>query len=364
MRNKSERAESLGYFNLAKGMGILLILAGHSITPVLTQMQTGKIFSGAGSVLGGGVIAAFFMISGFGFYKRSMKKCFSIQCRLLLRPYGIVAAAVLGTRGLLAILEQRSFLEHGGELVLTYLLGLNAEGGGTLLGIPIESVSIFWFVLALFVGWMIYNWVMQMKSPVRRTEMIVSCVILGYGLTLISKVWPFCLPMGLLAAGYLAAGRRMREKRLLERKLPVWCMGILLGVAGISAAFGQVNIVACVWKLGIIDVAGSFCVGFLLLRLYAWFMKKQGDQEKTGRIRGLIEEVGFYSIWIVCLHAYEKIIIPWYRVYGILRAYPWLAVAICFIGRCLIMYGIYKGIFWIKGKQKRKGKKPKIRIEE
>ena len=84
MRNKSERAEGLGYFNLAKGMGILLILAGHSITPVLAQMQTGKIFSGAGSVLGGGVIAAFFMISGFGFYKRSMKKCFSIQCRLLL----------------------------------------------------------------------------------------------------------------------------------------------------------------------------------------------------------------------------------------------------------------------------------------
>ena len=53
MRNKSERAESLGYFNLAKGMGILLILAGHSITPVLTQMQTGKIFSGKGKKTNG-----------------------------------------------------------------------------------------------------------------------------------------------------------------------------------------------------------------------------------------------------------------------------------------------------------------------
>ena len=46
----------------------------------------------------------------------------------------------------------------------------------------------------------------------------------------------------------------------------------------ISFDFGEGG----VWKLGIIDVAGSFCVGFLLLRLYAWFMKKQGDQEKTG----------------------------------------------------------------------------------
>ena len=364
MRNKSERAESLGYFNLARGLGIILILAGHSINPVLPRIQSGGLFAGAGTVLGGGVIAAFFMISGFGFYKRSMKKCFAIQCRLLLRPYGIVAAAVLGTRGLLALLEQRSFWEHGGELILTYLLGLNAEGGGTLLGIPIESVSIFWFVLALFGGWMIYNGVLQLRAPVLRVGMIVGCVLLGYGLTLLSKVWPLCLPMGLLAAGYLAAGRQIREKQLLERKLPVWILVLLAGTAGVSAAFGQVNIVACVWKLGLVDVAGSFCAGFLLLRLYAWFMKKQGKQGKTRRIRGLIEEVGFYSIWIVCLHAYEKIIIPWYRIYGMLPEYPWLAVSICFVSRCLIMYGIYKGIFWIKGKQKKKRKRPKIRIEE
>lgn len=42
----------------------------------------------------------------------------------------------------------------------------------------------------------------------------------------------------------------------------------------ICAAFGDVNIVAGVWGLGLLDVAGSFCAGFLLLRLYARWMQR------------------------------------------------------------------------------------------
>ena len=46
-------------------------------------------------------------------------------------------------------------MENGGEFVLTYLLGLNAEGGGTLWGDSGGNLSVFfWFVLALFGGWL------------------------------------------------------------------------------------------------------------------------------------------------------------------------------------------------------------------
>lgn len=359
MGNHPKKADGLGYFNLARGLGMLLIVIGHSMNPFLAESGGRHPFQGTGSILGGGIIAAFFMISGFGFYKRTPKKCLSIQSKLLMRPYCQVAVAILGTKILLALLKQRSFWQHGGELVLTYLFGLNAEGGGSFRGIPIESVSVFWFVLALFGGWILYNAIMQLKSKRVQYCLVAGCVILSYVLTLISKVWPFCLPMALLAVGYLAAGDAIRKHHLLECQLTVWCWGLLFLIVLLSAAFGEVNIVACVWRLGLIDVAGSFCAGFLLLRLYARFM----EREWHGKVVGVLEEIGFHSIWIVCLHAYEKIIFPWYRVCGLFPEQPWLGACICFFGRCAIMYLFYRIVSYLSRKWKKKRRKKKITIE-
>lgn len=359
MGNNQVRGESLGYFNLARGLGMVSILAGHSLNPLRSVPETAGFFTGAGSILGGGIIAAFFMISGFGFYRRSPRKCLAVQKKLLLRPYYLTAAAVLITKLLLALLKRRSFLQHGGELVFTYLLGLNGEGGGQICGIPIESVSILWFILALFAGWLIYNGCLQLKSKWLRRGIIAGCVIGSYLMTLIAAVWPFCLPMGLLAAGYLAAGDYIRRNGFLEKKLPGWLWGSLILVVLICAAFGDVNIVAGVWGLGLLDVAGSFCAGFLLLRLYARWMQR----DRQGRINGLLEEIGLHSIWIVCLHAYEKIIFPWYRVYEMLSGQPWLAAVLCFAGRCAVMYLLYRIIVCLNRYWKRKRHKKKITIE-
>ena len=355
MENNPRKEESLGYFNLARGIGMIIILFGHSVTPFLIVPEKAFLFSGWGSVLGGGILAMFFMISGFGFYKRSPKKCLSIQAKLLLRPYCIVAVLVLITKIILAFVEQRSFWEHGGEMILTYLLGLNAEGGGELHGITIETISIFWFILALFGAWNIYNAIMQLKSEKIQNCLIIGCVVLSYLLSLISKLWPFCIPMALMAVGYLAVGNFIRKHHLMTEKLPVWCWVAILTVTLISAAFGEVNIVSCVWRLGLIDVAGSFCMGFLLLRLYARVMKRDWH----GRIVGFLEEIGFNSIWIVCIHAYEKITFPWYRLPIDYPDHLLLGAIFCLVGRCVVMYVLYQLVVTVSRKWKKKKKRRK-----
>lgn len=178
---------------------------------------------------------------------------------------------------------------------------------------------------------------------------------MSYILTLISKVWPYCFPMMLLAVGYLAAGEFVKKYNLLARKIsPKWWV-LIVGSTVISGIFGDVNIVACQWRLGLVDVWGTFCAGFLILRFYALFMKK----EKTGKIIGVLEEIGFDSISVVCIHAYEKIIFPWYRVSVFFPVQPWIGVGLCFFGRCIVIYLIYKMFFFVKGKIRRK-KKQKI----
>lgn len=363
MANNPRKEEGLGYFNLARGLGMLIILFGHSLTPFMADVeQTVSLFSGWGTVFGGGILVMFFMISGYGFYKRSPKKCFSIQKKLLLYPYWLVSAAIVITKVALAIIEQRPFKDHGGELILTYLLELNAEGGGELCGIPIESVGVFWFILALFGAWNIYNVIMQLKSEKMQNGLVVGCVILGYLLTLVSKVWPFCIPMTLIAVGCMDIGHRMREKHLLTRKLPVWFWGLMIVIVTVSAACGEVNMLGCVWKLGLVDVAATFCIGFLLLRLYACVMKR----EWNGKFAGILEEIGFHSIWLFCIHAYEKIIFPWYRVPNAFPNHPLLGIIFCLIGRWVIMYLLYRFAVSVRRiwKKKRKHHKKKVILED
>lgn len=358
MTREPENYMSLGSFHLARGLGIVLILIGHSITPFFPKAApTDALFAGAGSVLGGGIMAAFFMISGFGFYTRSPKKCLSIQTKLLLKPYLYTAGAILLTKLVLALVMGRPFGQHGGELVLTYLLGLNAEGGGSLGSVPIESVSILWFILALFEGWVLYNGICRLRSARLRTLLVIGCVVLSELLTRICKVWPFCLPMGLLCVGYLAVGHQIRQGDWLSRKLPVWRWVAIIAVIGACFAFGGVNMVACRWELGLLDVAGSFCVGFLLLRLY----RRVLELGLHGPVTRLLETVGFYSIWFVFLHGYEKVIFPWHWLTTLLPGA--VCVAVCFAARCFLMYILFRLLALGRARVRRK-KRVVIQREE
>ena len=353
--NGTHNSIGLGYFHLARGIGMVLILLGHSMTPFFPAQTVGDgVFAGAGSVLGGGIMAMFFLISGFGFYSRSMRKCWNTQWKLLLKPYWITAGAILATKVVLAVVKQRPFADHGGDLVLTYLLGMNAEGGGTFLGMGVDSVSIMWFVLALFGGWLLYNGISRLKSGKLRQFLVAGAVVLGWALTLISDVWPWCLPMALLAAGYLAAGDILRRRGWLTGKLPRWSWCVLIAVSVCCFAFGGVNMVACRWKLGLLDVAGSFCVGFLLLRGYHWLMKWNWQCKPVH----LLESVGLNSLWIVFLHGYEKMIFPWYRLGDLLPGQPVLCTVLCFALRCGVICVLLRLMQWVRRKMQKKRVRP------
>ncbi|MDO5411292.1 MAG: acyltransferase family protein [Lachnospiraceae bacterium] len=366
---------SMGYFNIARGIGMFLIIWGHSLG-LFHAWQTGgrgplpaslgqggewKLFQGAGSVLGGGIMAMFFLISGFSFYKRSPKKCFSIQKKTLLYPYWITVAAILISKLLLAALKHRSFMEHGGAYILTYLLGLNAEGGGSLAGIPVESVSIFWFVLALFGGWIIYNAIVQCKKESIQWILVGAGAVLAWLLGLISRVWIFCLPQAFSAAFFLAAGVQIRRWQLLEKRLSAGSYALIGLLLFICAAFGQVNMVNNIWRLGIIDMAGSVCCGFVLLKLYRCLMRHMPQ----GRVVSWFESAGLYSMWVICLHCYEKVIFPWYRLPGVFPDSPVLGTMVCVALRIVLMYGMYRllSLLIIRIKKKKKVKR-KIILEE
>lgn len=341
MIDRRSQYNSLGFFNLARGLGMLYIIAGHSLTPFIDKsaVDSYQLFSGAGSVFGGGVMVLFFMISGYASFTRSTKKMFTVQAKLLLLPYAVTAAAILVGKGVLAIIRQRPFWTNGGELIPTFLLGLNAEGGASIGGLTVDSVSVFWFILALFGGSLLYNAIRRFKSTRVQLILVVLCSLIGLALCRIGTVWPYCLPIIFLAVGFLALGNAVREYRLLERKMPLWCMGLMLAVIALSFAFGGVNMVACFWKMGLLDVAAVCCIGFLLMWLYARLIGHL--PEKDNRLIRFLETVGVYSMQILCLHEFEKMLLPWYRLGDWFPNSTVLGFFICFVARmALILLGL------------------------
>lgn len=352
-------SNSIGYFNLARGIGMLMIVLEHTMQNVagITAVPTETtLFAGTAGVLGGGLMAMFFLISGYGFFKSKPKKCVKLQAKLLLKPYYIVVVLILLTRIVLAILKRRSFWEHSGYLVFTYLFALNATGGDKMLfGIPISGVGIFWFLWATFGGWNIYNGICQIKNEKLQWFFVAVSVVTGYLMTLVSKTWPFALPMALLCTGYIAAGTLMRKKKLLERKLPIWIYALLIIPVVVSCAWGQVNFFSCVWKLGLVDILSTYCVGFLLLKVFAVLNNLRGNNFVTR----MIENIGFKSIWILCIHGYEQVIVPWYRLAGIFQGHTGARILLCLLIQGIVIWGLYKGVSWFNGqlkKKKRKGK--------
>ena len=341
MSNSRQRQYSLGYFNLARGFGTVIIILGHSMALFLNMLpavEVPPVFAGAGRVIGGGVMAMFFMISGFYFSRRSPGRCFAIQSRLLMKPYYLTGAAIFLFTGIRMFLTGKSFVKKGTQIVMTFLFGYNAAKSTTFLGMPIGTVSIFWFVLALFGGWILFNQISFISSPKIRGGCVVACVIVSRILVSISSLWPMAIPMALLAVAYIAAGYEIRNRQLLDRKLPGWVWGGILSVTLICLAFGYVDIAACKWKLGLVDMAGSFCVGYLLLRLYCILMRLISGK----RILRIIEHLGMNSIWVLCLHALEKEVIPWQDLSRVFPDQPYLCMLVCIIGRLVVVNVLFK----------------------
>lgn len=361
MRNAPDKYNTLGYFNLARGLGILMIVMGHSVSPAFlgnAGLDQASLFAGAGYVFGGGVLAMFFMISGFGFYVRSPKKCLSIQTKVLLKPYASVALMIIAGKCAIALMKGRSLLTTLYQSILPFLLGMNAENFDALLGEPLKSVTVMWFVMALFVGWITYNGICRLKNRTVKTALVALCVTLGWTLTAISKAWPFCLPMGMATVGYLSAGYQIKKSNMLKRKLPKYALPVMLLVIALSCCLGNVDIGAGVWKTGPLDVAATFCIGFLLLRCYAALM----ELDLKHPLISVLEWVGSHSIWILSLHAIEKSLLPWYRLSQLLTAHPALYTILCFFSRAALIWLMHYLYCRIKRLLPRKNTK-KITIE-
>ena len=308
-------------------------------------------------------MAMFFMISGYSFHSRKMKRCVKTQIKLLLIPYWITVGCVIGAKLVLAVLHWRSFWLYGGQYIFSYLFAINrgVNGGydGTILGLKVDNVAMLWFFWALFGGWIIYNAITRIRNRRLQYFLIAACMFAGIGMTYISKIWPFVLPQMFQATGFLFMGHMIREKHLLERKLsPAEYAGAGV-LAVISIIWGGTDMYTSVWKLGLLDYFGIASLGFGFMRFFSWLAEKRKWQAGYD----FISNVGTNTQMILCIHAFDEKVIPWHRLHQFFEGRYWMGCIVYFVIRCVFIFYAYKIIHFIKANFFRKKRKKRARIQ-
>jgi hypothetical protein len=341
---------SIGRYNLAKGFLLIIIIFHHTLNifSIFTlDKLTDKfyllplfIFYG---VMEYGVISLFFTISGIGFYPLKNSKKVKKRIAQILKLYIIVALIIVLLMFLKEILKNGSMVVFFQNYALSYILGICPTYNG--FGMYIFSIGPIWFLIALLNATLIMSIVMKVKLEKYRTIIVLGLVVLGYVASRMIYL-PFCIFQSLMVSGYIYFGYIIREKDLLNKKINK-IIYILMSIYLIFIMFfGYVAISENIYRLGLLDILATYIAAFLFLKIYHRF-----DNVRT-KITALISRVGKYSLWILCIHTLEYMILPW-RSYGkYLSEYKIIAIPLAFVIRCIFIYCIFKLIIIYKKKIK------------
>lgn len=283
----------LSYMDVAKGIGILCMIAGHMrIAPINEFVYTWHM-------------PLFVFISGYFFRPLPVARLLKKETQNLLYPYlftclltvlAIAAVSALSGAGAGAVLGRVK------DQALTSVFGAGGYND-RLLRIPytFANVGVVWYLLALFIGLFLFNLLIRSAyAPL----LIPMVAYLGYYLqTKVSLPW-FALS-GMTFTFFLYAG--YREKAFLQQKPSV---PLVLAFAACwylcYRAPGFLELSGNRFPNGVLDVLGALAG----IHLVIWLSRLVEAYAPAAITKPLIF-FGRYSLVVMCAHSIEKMAVPW-----------------------------------------------------
>ena len=336
---KPRTASSIGMFDMLKGAGMLTIVFAHTAELYPMQAVSGlSLTAFFPFIYREALMAAFFIASGYGFRKRSIPKCIDQQLKSLLKPYLYTA---LFTSLLNLVCHYAAFHYLPGSIGETIKVA-----GGFLLGLPhtttytgqeFFSTGPMWYLLALLVGWILLDCILNIFPEAYTHWAVLGCMLLGWGTSLVWKP-PFCLVQGAVVVPYLYLGFLAKKHHLLAQPLsPQLRAGLIAAAALIAVGSIATRTTDCIslaeWSLGPLSIFLDGAAGLLFIRLFMRLSRGHGP------IVHFLEAVGRRSLNIFCVHTVEIIAIPWYLMVAKFSAQPVLGM--------WLQYAISLGSIWL-----------------
>lgn len=328
---KRRAANSLGMFDLLKGVGMLTIVFAHTgeLYPMGDASHINPLtfcmFAYRESLM-----AAFYIASGYGFRKRSIHKCIHQQLKSLLKPFCYTAVF---TTVLHFIIHYKTFHYLPGSMTESIKVA-----GGFLLGLPhtatyfgqeFFSCGPMWYLLALLMGWILLDVILNIFPERYIPWAVGGAALLGWGASLVWEL-PFCLIQGAVITPYLYLGYLAKRQHWLDQPLSrrmsciLWAAVLLIPAAALATR--RTDCVSMAeWSLGPISILLDGLAGLLFIRLFL-----RWSQRRNPLVR-FFEAIGRRSLYIFCVHTVELIAIPWYLFAAKYADRPVLGISLQYI---------------------------------
>lgn len=339
-----EAKKRIERFDIAKGIGILLVIIGH----MHLQMINPFIFSFH--------MPLFFFVSGYFLSEKySVSVYVRKRARQLLVPYIFACICII-----IGFLIKDIAIGHSEVIIFDMkkwiFAAIYASGQEYSSPFAIPSIGAIWFLPAMFFATIIVRRCISYKY---KLLLIVIIFYVGYATS--QKIWlPFSIQAGMTAAIFLFGGWKCRDIRLFDRKIPkdieigmlaIWIFCILFG--------GKMYLVRNYFGNGLLDVVGAFCACYFIVKISGWIEKY------AKRICNILAFFGRNSLIILCFHTIELKLIPWDSIklvfsgitglnvesIGIIIIIIILKILWCLVWTCVVLrVPFLKRIFLLSGK--------------
>lgn len=226
------------WIDIARAIGILLIVAGHTLFTYQFSYLARAIFAVH--------VPIFFILSGYLYRQRPIKQQAKRLCVSLLLPYLFTVAVIIigsflkNSTALSAIGGVKSLGTNRASLVA----GIYGIGTPTQLAwlnhYSVASIGAIWFLLAMFIGHLLFA-LMQVKLPEKRFKLVImwglSIVLVYFSTKTQFGLLPWSFNAGLMSVIFYTFGYTAQQFHFFD-SLPLWALVIGLFFWGLSIKSG------------------------------------------------------------------------------------------------------------------------------
>lgn len=312
-----KRLISLTMFDLIKGLAMVLVVLRHSIA----WDANSEIFWKIGYSL---MMPLFFVTSGYWMKKKSISAGLKTSCQYLLKPY-VITVVLMD----LVALAHRALTHQMDEWLQIFLIPSVLVSQYSRDG-EITRIGPMWFIFALFLSWCLFYLVIQIKEE---KVQIALAVLSGIAATVLLPMnLPFQIGQGCIGFFFLYAGYQIKKKKLLDKQLPVWGWAVLVILWAAAAWFGTMDLAFGDAKGGILTACGCICGVFIMIRIFLHVNLWEN------KLTDALKWVGRYTMWILCIHSFEKAVFPWKILFRFVDEYSIAGVIAQFVLRFIMIW--------------------------
>lgn len=296
-------SKRIDYLDVLKGIGIILMIIGHSY--------------GRNTTLGKFIFSfhmpLFFLISGYFFKPKDPKYLFTKNVYRLLVPY--ISTCILMT--LLALFKNILSGNNTSIVIKDWIIASMYGMGSSLKQtiIPnVKPIGAIWFLLALFLSECFFNSILKLKKYM---PLYLPVALSAYiGISTSKYIWlPLSVQAALVSVVFLYVGYISKEHDILKYT-PSKSIIIIMGLTWvICIKFSSISMVSNYYKTGLLDMIGGICGTYYFVYISKFISKY------TKYIKSALTFIGKETLVILCFHLIELNLFPWHKLIKLLSNY-------------------------------------------